>query len=383
MDENDATLQLGLQQVDNDVTVLTNTKYRDTIHGKFGFEAFLTHWNQLKGTNYSINWDNREQDILPNEKECINLLIRYFTIKAINGNDNEYGFRSGYNNALNGRLAHTSIGIQYSALSKHFERALLFNPQRYNPIINPAFKKRYDGMYKTKKKKARIERTANKKRPLFYAEIKKLINASYSTSFIKGYTEELRTWYRAWISLSYVLFLRGDDLVRLTFDNLKIGVDDDNAACIRLTFIDRKAYTAYDKGVPTLCIPPNPEEEAIDAFKFLKDYYDLLNNNMRHISGYTTDSMELQNSYVFPNRTPTQFMTSLSKQGSTNYYRDSLEKGLFCVSINPKHYALHSLRTGGCRHKLIFSPFPFNVEQVRHVAGWTDREDTISNTTLI
>ena len=51
--------------------------------------------------------------------------------------------------------------------------------------------------------------------------------------------------------------------------------------------------------------------------------------------------------------------------------------------MKASNYALHSLRKGGCRHKLIFSHFKLNIEQIRHIGGWTDREDTISNNLLI
>ncbi len=118
----------------------------------------------------------------------------------------------------------------------------------------------------------RKKKSENSKTPLFYLEIDHLIKQSYNKSLFRKMDDTMRIWLRARLSLFYTLFVKGDDLINITFDCLQIGMDDNGDPCLLLKFFERKSFTAYKNMPPVLYIPPNTEEPALNCFKFVSEY---------------------------------------------------------------------------------------------------------------
>ena len=118
--------------------------------------------------------------------------------------------------------------------------------------------------------KHRKNKANNSKIPLFYREIEQIINTSYNPLAFVNQSPIMRVWLRAWMSLAYTLFIRGDDLISI--NSLKVGVDDSGDPCLQLKFFDRKFFTVYNEVPPVLYIPPNAEEPALNCFKYISEY---------------------------------------------------------------------------------------------------------------
>ncbi len=76
---------------------------------------------------------------------------------------------------------------------------------------------------------------------------------------------------RAWITLGYSMFMRGEQICELKFKNLVFGVDDENDSCLLFSFNSRKSMNAYKENMVLFYICPNPEEKYIDSYKYVKD----------------------------------------------------------------------------------------------------------------
>ena len=95
---------------------------------------------------------------------------------------------------------------------------------------------------------------------------------------------------------------------QITIDLLKLFIT------IKAKFVDRKSLAAYGKDAVTFNVYPNTEEPFINAFKYVKEYFDLLDKLPCH--SYNDAD------YVFPNMTPKIFQ--IGPKGSTKYFRDIL-----------------------------------------------------------
>ena len=155
----------------------------------------------------------------------------------------------------------------------------------------------------------------------------------------------------------------------MKFKHLHFGEDDEEDSCLHYTFVDRKSFAMYDINKEiTFFIYDNPGEEYINAYKYVQKYFDIIAK-----CGIKVD----QEQFVFPNIRKGQFV--FKTQGTTDYYRSTIQKVADQIGLVGRDYGNHSLRYGGARHKLIFSVYPYNLEQIRYIAGWTyqDTADTI------
>ena len=122
----------------------------------------------------------------------------------------------------------------------------------------------------------------------------------------------------------------------------------------------------------TFCIYSNQNEELMDAYKYVKEYINLLNKLPNHEYN--------DNDYIFPNMSPKRF--AIDQQGSTRYIRLVLKEALKPCGLDESRYANHSLRNGGARHKLIYSMWPLNLDQIRFLAGWIE-QDTVGTVGIL
>ena len=101
----------------------------------------------------------------------------------------------------------------------------------------------------------------------------------------------------------------GEEIIKLKFKHLRFGVDRDGDSALLFTFVDRKSLIRYKKKQVTFYIYPNPQEKYIDTYKFVKDYFELLEYSGDHP--------------CFPKMVPNCFV--LEAEGSTKYIRNCLK----------------------------------------------------------
>ena len=146
-------------------------------------------------------------------------------------------------------------------------------------------------------------------------------------------------------------------------------LDDDNDKCLLFSFNSRKSMKAYKDKTVLFYIYPNPDEAFIDCYRYVKEYYDLL----EHLK------MNPQpDDYIFTANSKDSFII-LNKPCTTAFLRGILQDLVVAIGKTKTMYANHSLRYGGARHRFIFSMYKYNLDQVRYVAGWTktDSKDTL------
>ena len=146
--------------------------------------------------------------------------------------------------------------------------------------------------------------------------------------------------------------------MEIKFQDLVKGVDEEGDNCILFKFVDRKTIAAYNDEPVTLYIYPNPEEEFIDAYANILEYFKLLDY---------LDDPHGPADHVFTNIKAKTFATGVQK--TTDYLRNSLKLALECCGICSVDFSNHSLRHGRARFNL------YNFKEIRYIAGWSAKDD--------
>ena len=213
-----------------------------------------------------------------------------------------------------------SLEVQLAAVNKH------------NPMLDIQFTSFYTGLIEEAREKYKKEGNGLVKKPLYYSYVGRIIDLTYPSNFIRKFNSSMGFYIRAWITLSFAMFMRGDEIISLQFKHIKLGVDNDGDIALLFTFMDRKSMEAYKGTVMTFFIPENKEEPHIDCFKYINEYF-------KHLEALNIEMAD--NDLVFPNRSPNCFSTK--KKGSTKYLRDILKDCLTALGIEARDYSNHSL----------------------------------------
>lgn len=140
--------------------------------------------------------------------------------------------------------------------------------------------------------------------------------------------------------------------------------------CLLFTFVDQKFASHSKMKEITFFIYDNPFDEFINACKYVQEYYNIIQQcNIK----YNDDS------FMFTSIRDNQFL--FKTQGKTEYYCTMIQKVATHIGLDGLLYRNHSLRYGENKHKLIFSLYHYNLEQIRYIAGqaFKNQKDTISN----
>ncbi len=350
-----AELVVADQQMYRDISDKTNKDYEQKMVGQFGWDNFLSHINSQRSTDYS-RWPPPG-----NGQITIRLLKLFIIIKAKYGNNNSIGFNATRNGLP---LGPGSVDAENHALLKYYTRKSVTNPEYPNYMMSAEYQSFYSGLGISGHKLHKKNITQKQLQPFYYNDVGEMIKLSYELNFIRKFDSKIGIWFRGWISLAFCMMLRGDELIQLKFRHLRFGKDKDLDEALLFTFVDRKSLAAYGKDAVTFNIYPNPHEPYINAFKFIQEYYELLEKLPSH-------SLD-DDDYIFPNMTKNMF--KIGRQGTTKYFREILKEMAEKCQLDFRLYANHSLRHGGARFKLIYSQFPLNIDQIRYLAGWTNRD---------
>ena len=146
----------------------------------------------------------------------------------------------------------------------------------------------------------------------------------------------------------------------MQFKHLHFDDDDEGDHCLHCSFVARKSLVTYNENKKiTFFIYDNPGEPYINAYHYIMEYFNLIAKHKITIS---------PDSYVFPNMREKHIL--FKSQGSTDYYRKMVQSVAQAVGLEAREFGNHSLRYGGARHKLIFSMYSYNLDQIQYIAGW-------------
>ncbi len=283
---NYSALPFGRKELDkaaikhrHDVCERTNEIYSAELTNAYGWGSFLNHINKRYGTSYQISPPPAKQDF-------IELMILYFEIKAEFGNANSVGFVATQNGL---KLAPKIVDVSHFALLKYYTRYRLANPDFENPMLDIQFTSFYNGLIDEAKAKHKKEGKGLIKKPLYYSDVGRIIELTYTGNFIRKFNTSMGFYIRVWVTLSFAMFMRGDEIISLQFKHLKLGFDNDGDISLLFTF------EAHKGSMMTFFIPENKDEPHIDCFTYINEYF-------KHLESLNIKLND--NDYVFPTEPP-------------------------------------------------------------------------------
>ncbi len=187
----------------HDVCERTNEIYSAELTNTYGWGSFLSHINKRYGTAYQVSPP-------PDKQHFIELMILYFEIKAEFGNDNSVGFVATQNGL---KLAPKTVDVSHFALLKYYTRYKLAHPDFENPMLDIQFTSFYAGLIDEAKEKYKKEGNGLVKKPLYYSDVGRIIELTCSYNFIRKFNSSMGFYIRAWITLSFAMFMRGDEII--------------------------------------------------------------------------------------------------------------------------------------------------------------------------
>jgi hypothetical protein len=278
-------IDLANTQYINDVSQATNQRYKQGLKSQYGWIKFLEVYNRSAGTTYSLDTLNASEDVL------VDLFKVFFTIKALLGNENDIGFESSRNGKC---LSPCYTDVIHGGLIKYYDRKELLDKDKTfkNPMRFVLFSKFYSSMQTELKKQYKKSGLKKHLVPLYYNDMRMMIELSYNENFIRKFDYRMGYWFRAWSTLAFHMFMRGQEITDLRFRNLRKGICPKGIECLLFTYQDRKSMEAYGNEEVTFHIYPTPDEPWIDCHKYISEYFDLIDKlGVQHHS----------EDFVFPN----------------------------------------------------------------------------------
>ncbi len=197
-------LNIAKEQHDQDVSKRTNKAYQEVMDSKYGWKAFLDHMSIRRGVIFTI------YPLPEDERVALDLIILYFTLKGKLGNQNAVGFKCTQISV--GPLAPGTVDTIYASMLKYYSRKYVLDPSRPNLMRHPEFVSFYVGMSRAAKRAYKTAQKGLGKKPLYYYDMEKIILKSYLPNFIRTFDKQMGYWFRAWVTLSYAMFMRGEEL---------------------------------------------------------------------------------------------------------------------------------------------------------------------------
>ncbi|KAI9103450.1 hypothetical protein DFS34DRAFT_608753 [Phlyctochytrium arcticum] len=341
-------------------------------------ETVGTHYHsQATTTNYEGRIKNFKQYIADTRPELVSCLekgglnentpiaCKHYLANEMEKKQLSFSTADGVRSALKGWFyhAHDCYNGEYHLVAGQW---------RGNPINSKVFQVYFESVKRKAGRNAEPDRCA----PMLQEQMEVLVR------WLKSEDCSLKGWEAmmclAYFTSAWYLWTRSEELCNLQVKYIKLNQEDARAGSDyhSIELIWRKTNQNDPlKGSTYRMYPATEEQMALDAFYYLNDWVEYLNNNFAN--GLQPDD------YLFPQITqnsktgvsPFRRESPLTTKMIGNYLQKCITGSNLLETIGAGYkFTTHCFRRGGAQHRFMYAKMRWSLKAVRWWGGWAKGE---------
>eukprot|EP00834_Sanchytrium_tribonematis_P006921 NODE_561_length_6036_cov_1.205491.p1 type:complete len:634 gc:universal NODE_561_length_6036_cov_1.205491:5686-3785(-) len=322
----------------------TATTYKSHTTGKYGLKTFISQYNTYKSTSYSFD---------PPSDNMHEILEIYFELRAVIGNDNEYGIKV---NQRSNTLSNDGLYGVYSSILDFYDGKGYLGER--NPVRHIQFQHYFNCLKARLTRDKKENRVSHGSRPIYEKDLLVLLDLQISdTSVSEIFENEFElSWFKAVAMTAFNCVFRIDEVFSLQYRDIRYFVENGREK-LSVNLHDRKSVNYRES---EFIIGRFGSEKVSDPIPFILKYINLVSSLNRPM---------FPDSLVFPK------LKSSTTKCSASVYTDILRKCLKLVGSDSADMSSHCFRKGGLRHHFIYSNRKWDLDRCLYWAGWSNSDD--------